>query len=114
MRKDYRIMRAGHHVETGTPTGVRAARHHPNSLHLVHDGTTKFRQTFILRIVTAGTHQIASIIGHQHPAHTQIVVHGYKAELIPDRASAFDIKCNSEFAFPHCLLEIGTASLYAM
>ena len=91
VREDHRTRGDVEHLPHGTVPRVAHAHLHAHALHLGHHGTAERREACVVGL-TAAAHAIGFVVGHQHPAHTQVVVQLNQAELIANRIGALDVE----------------------
>src|SRR5579883_3342210 len=84
---------------------VRAAYDHSDPLHLIHDRSTKIRESGILVLAAAGE-GIITVIGEEQPAHAELVVERYEARLLVETIATLDVEADRQSSFLWRLLDV--------
>ena len=77
---------------------MAATGHHTDPGHFIEHLAAECSQPLVV-ILAAAAQGIVLVIGDQHPACAEIVIHLHHAELIGQDAAAFQVEEDTEFAF---------------
>ena len=77
---------------------MAATGHHADPGHFIEHCAPERGQPLIVILATA-PQGIVLVVGDQHPAGAQVVIHFHHAELVCQYAAPFQVEKNSEFAF---------------
>ena len=103
VRENQGLCRHGKNLAHRAVASVAEAQKHSHPFHFLHHRAPEVRQTTILILATP-PRSVGGVVGHEHPAYTQVVVELDEAELVAHSIGALNVET-------HCKASSGASTL---